>query len=88
MHMHVYVTSICSYKSLSHCVIFLTDKVVLWPTFRIEKVTNTHNRAYVFELTTGDKYLCLSADEQRRMDIFVFILQSQMQLKKEIKGWL
>lgn len=61
------------------------DKVVLWPTFRIEKVTNTRNRAYVFELTTGDKYLCLSADEQRRMDIFVFILQSQMQLKKEIK---
>ncbi|XP_048775897.1 uncharacterized protein LOC125680383 isoform X2 [Ostrea edulis] len=61
------------------------DKVVLWPSYRLEKVTNTRNRAYVFELTTQDKYLCLSADEQRPMDIFVFLLQSQMQLKKEIK---
>ncbi|XP_062579648.1 AF4/FMR2 family member 4-like [Saccostrea cucullata] len=61
------------------------DKVVLWPSYRLEKVTNTRNRAYVFEVTTQDKYLCLSADEQRSMDIFVFILQSQMQLKKQIK---
>jgi len=54
--------------------------------FRLEKVTNTRNRAYVFELTTGNKYLCLSSDEQRLMDMFVFVLQAQIRLRDQIKG--
>jgi hypothetical protein len=49
-------------------------------------VTNARNRAYVFELTSQDKYLCLSADEQKSMDVFVFMLMSQLKLKEQIKG--
>ncbi|XP_021376163.1 uncharacterized protein LOC110464966 [Mizuhopecten yessoensis] len=61
------------------------DKVHLSGGFRLEKVTNTRNRAYVFELTTAEKYLCLSADEQRHMDMFVFMLQTQIILREQIK---
>ncbi|KAK3087975.1 hypothetical protein FSP39_013001 [Pinctada imbricata] len=61
------------------------DLVTLWPSYRLEKVTNTRHRAYVFELTTPEKYLCLSADEQRHMDMFVFVIQAQTQLKEQIK---
>ncbi|XP_033764121.1 uncharacterized protein LOC117345211 [Pecten maximus] len=61
------------------------DKVSLAGGFRLEKVTNTRNRAYVFELTTAEKYLCLSADEQRHMDMFVFMIQTQITLHEQIK---
>ncbi|CAG2192743.1 unnamed protein product [Mytilus edulis] len=61
------------------------EKIPLLPGFHLEKVTNTKNRAYVFELTSQDKYLCLSADEQKNMDVFVFLLMSQLKLKEQIK---
>ncbi|KAL4219106.1 hypothetical protein ACF0H5_021689 [Mactra antiquata] len=60
-------------------------KVELWPSFRVEKVTNMKNRAYVFQITTPDTTVCLSTDEQRSMDIFVFFLQIQTRLKDQIK---
>ena len=66
--------------------LLLVEKISLLPGFHIEKVTNTRNRAYVFELTSQDKYLCLSADEQKSMDVFVFMLMSQLKLKEQIKG--
>ncbi|XP_045195821.2 uncharacterized protein LOC123551160 [Mercenaria mercenaria] len=60
-------------------------KIELWPSFRVEKVTNMKNRAYVFQITTPDTTICLSTDEQRTMDIFVFFLQIQTRLKDQIR---
>ncbi|KAH3778080.1 hypothetical protein DPMN_179533 [Dreissena polymorpha] len=60
-------------------------KVELWPSFRVEKVTNMKNRAYVFQITTPAETVCLSSDEQRNMDIFVFFLQIQTRLKDQIR---
>ncbi|KAK3580173.1 hypothetical protein CHS0354_001306 [Potamilus streckersoni] len=53
--------------------------------YKVEKVTNLKSRAYVFELTTPETSLCLSADEQRGMDVFVFFLLIQSRLKEEIR---
>ena len=44
------------------------------------------NRAYVFQITTPDVTICLSTDEQRNLDIFVFFLHMQMKLKDQIRG--
>lgn len=63
-----------------------TGKINLWPSFRVEKIVNTKNRAYVFEVTSPDKLICLSADEQKTMDMFVFFIQIQVRLIDEIKG--
>ncbi|KAL5012039.1 hypothetical protein ScPMuIL_010590 [Solemya velum] len=60
-------------------------RIHLFPSYRVEKVTNTRNRAYVFEVTTPECYLCVSADEQKTMDVFVFYLQIQTQLHDRIK---
>lgn len=56
----------------------------LYPKYRVEKITNSKNRAYVFEITTPEKRLCLSANEQRTMDMFVFFLQIQHKLVPQI----
>ncbi|CAE1286025.1 unnamed protein product [Acanthosepion pharaonis] len=56
----------------------------LYPKYRVEKITNSKNRAYVFEITTPEKQLCLSANEQRTMDMFVFFLQIQHKLVPQI----
>ncbi|XP_071096362.1 uncharacterized protein [Haliotis cracherodii] len=60
-------------------------RIWLHPSFRIEKLPNTKNRAFVFELTTPENQLCLSAEEQKAMDMFVFILQMQARLLENIK---
>ncbi|GAB1607655.1 dual specificity protein kinase splA-like isoform X1 [Argonauta hians] len=52
--------------------------------YRVEKITNSKNRAYVFEITTPERRLCLSANEQRTMDMFVFFLQIQRKLIREL----
>ena len=44
------------------------------------------NRAYVFQVTTPGCTVCLSAEEQRGMDVFVFFLQIQSRLKDQIRG--
>ncbi|XP_067662308.1 uncharacterized protein [Haliotis asinina] len=64
-----------------------TPKGRIWlhPSFRIEKLPNTKNRAFVFELTTPENQVCLSAEEQKAMDMFVFILQIQARLLENIK---
>lgn len=43
------------------------------------------NRAYVFQVTTPGCTLCLSAEEQRSMDLFVFFIQIQSRLKDQIR---
>lgn len=60
----------------------------LYPKYRVEKITNSKNRAYVFEITTPEKRLCLSANEQRTMDMFVFFLQIQHKLVPQITASL
>lgn len=47
---------------------------------------NAKNRAYVFEVITPARHLCLSADEQKLMDLFVFYLQSQVRLSSDVIG--
>ncbi|KAL3871671.1 hypothetical protein ACJMK2_039655 [Sinanodonta woodiana] len=60
-------------------------QIYLSSGYKVEKVTNLKSRAYVFELTTPETSLCLSADEQRGMDVFVFFLLIQSRLKEEIR---
>ncbi|XP_064616938.1 uncharacterized protein LOC135480937 [Liolophura sinensis] len=59
-------------------------KIPLRPSFRVEKSMNAKNRAYVFEVITPARHLCLSADEQKIMDLFVFYLQSQVRLSGDV----
>lgn len=59
-------------------------QLTLYPKYRVEKITNSKNRAYVFEITTPERRLCLSANEQRTMDMFVFFLQIQNKLVSQI----
>ena len=61
-------------------------KLELFPSYRVEKITNMKNRAYVFQVTTPGCTLCLSAEEQRSMDLFVFFIQIQSRLKDQIRG--
>ncbi|WAR30509.1 hypothetical protein MAR_033051 [Mya arenaria] len=55
-------------------------KVELWPSFRVEKIANMKNRAYVFQITTPNETVCLSTDEQRNMDIFPENSESQRRI--------
>ena len=64
----------------------ISGKIELFPSYRVEKVTNMKNRAYVFQVTTPGCTVCLSAEEQRGMDVFVFFLQIQSRLKDQIRG--
>nr|KAG5690911.1 hypothetical protein BaRGS_003402 [Batillaria attramentaria] len=53
--------------------------------FQVEKVNNTHNRAFALELTAPERQVCLSADEQATVDLLVFLLQTQVRLRDNIR---
>ena len=55
---------------------------------QVEKLSNSHNRAFAVEVTTSSHQLCLSADEQTTLDKFVFLLQTQVRLRESISGKL
>jgi len=82
---------VCAIKPSSFIILFyithnVAGHIELWPSFQVEKITNMKNRAYVFQITTPNETVCLSSDEQRNMDIFVFFLQIQTRLKDQIRG--
>ncbi|KAK7475425.1 hypothetical protein BaRGS_00033306 [Batillaria attramentaria] len=60
-------------------------EITLWPSFKVEKVNNTHNRAFALELTAPERQVCLSADEQATVDLLVFLLQTQVRLRDNIR---
>lgn len=54
--------------------------------YQVDKLSNINGRAFAVQITSPEHQLCFSADEQSTIDIFVFLLQSQVMLRETIKG--
>ncbi|BFZ20097.1 hypothetical protein BsWGS_23137 [Bradybaena similaris] len=63
----------------------LTESFELWPSYKVEKLHNARGRAFVCEITSADFHIFLSADEEKQIDVLVFLLQIQIRLKENIK---
>ncbi|KAK7094982.1 serine/threonine-protein kinase fray2-like [Littorina saxatilis] len=59
-------------------------QICLQPSFKVEKLSNAHNRAFAVELTAPFQQVCLSADQQSTLDMLVFLLQTQYHLRDTI----
>ncbi|KAI8770975.1 serine-rich adhesin for platelets [Biomphalaria glabrata] len=63
----------------------ITDSVELWPTFKVEKLKNARGRTYVCEITSPAHHIFLSVNEEKELDVLVFLLQVQIRLKSNIR---
>uniref|UniRef100_A0A2C9M0A2 IRS-type PTB domain-containing protein n=1 Tax=Biomphalaria glabrata TaxID=6526 RepID=A0A2C9M0A2_BIOGL len=63
----------------------ITDSAELWPTFKVEKLKNARGRTYVCEITSPAHHIFLSVNEEKELDVLVFLLQVQIRLKSNIR---
>ncbi|RUS87197.1 hypothetical protein EGW08_005037 [Elysia chlorotica] len=63
----------------------ITDTFELSPVFKVEKLRNARGRSFVCEITAPEFHIFLSTDAEKDIDILVFLLQSQIRLKNDIK---
>ncbi|GFR95268.1 hypothetical protein ElyMa_000939500 [Elysia marginata] len=63
----------------------LTDSFELTPTYKVEKLRNARGRSFVCEITSPDFHIFLSADSEKDIDVLVFLLQSQIRLRNDVK---
>ncbi|XP_076454728.1 uncharacterized protein LOC143289583 [Babylonia areolata] len=60
-------------------------QISLCPSFKVEKLSSCHSRALAVQLTAPSHQLCLSADNQGTVDKLVFLLQTQIRLRDNIR---
>ncbi|KAH9508897.1 hypothetical protein Btru_050404 [Bulinus truncatus] len=63
----------------------LLETVELWPSYKVEKLKNARGRTFVCEITSPDHHIFLSLNEEKEIDILVFLFQVQIRLKSNIR---
>lgn len=72
---------------MDYLLLFIcVESFELWPSYKVEKLHNARGRAFVCEITSADFHIFLSADEEKQIDVLVFLLQIQIRLKENIKS--
>ena len=67
-------------------ILVFPDTFELTPGYKVEKLRNARGRSFVCEITAPEFHIFLSADAEKDVDVLVFLLQSQIRLKNDIKS--